>query len=158
MKIPYSLPFEKGFFGKRFFCSFENSLLGYSESLFRKESPKGQCQFLCFWKPMSKYYDFVDAWAANRWKTTGPSFDHPPWWSSYSRGAHCMPLSIIVWFVWSFDFSLSLRRKVGLPLEVWQESWPNFRWLPKVGEVATNHRVFLRCDWSPVSSWFYYQS
>ena len=24
--------------------------------------------------------------------------------------------------------------------------------------VATNHWVFLRCDWSPISSWFYYQS
>ena len=24
--------------------------------------------------------------------------------------------------------------------------------LPKVSEVATNHWVFLRCDWSPVSS------
>ena len=30
--------------------------------------------------------------------------------------------------------------------------------LPKVSEVTTNHWVFLRCDWSPVSSWFYYRS
>ena len=54
--------------------------------------------------------------------------------------------------------SFSWWRKVGLPLEVWQESCPNFRWLPKVSEVATNHWVFLRYDWSPISSWFYYQS
>ena len=29
---------------------------------------------------------------------------------------------------------------------------PNFKRLPKVNGVATNHWVFLRCDWSPVSS------
>ena len=39
---------------------------------------------------------------------------------------------------------------ICLPLEVWQESWPNFKRLPKVSEIATNHWVFLRCDWSPV--------
>ena len=41
-------PFRKRSFVKRFFCSFENSLQGYSKSLFQKESPRGQCQFLCF--------------------------------------------------------------------------------------------------------------
>ena len=25
------------------------------------------------------------------------------------------------------------------------------RWVPKVSEIITNHWVFLRCDWSPVS-------
>ena len=35
------------FFGN-FFCSFEDSLKGYSRSLFQKESPRGQHQFLCF--------------------------------------------------------------------------------------------------------------
>ena len=54
--------------------------------------------------------------------------------------------------------SYSIEEVICLPSEVWQESWPNFRWLPKVSEVATNHWVFLRCDWSPISSWFYYQS
>ena len=48
--------------------------------------------------------------------------------------------------------SLSQWRKVGLPLVLWQESRPNFKGLPKVSRVATNHWVFLRCDWSPVSS------
>ena len=32
------------------------------------------------------------------------------------------------------------------------------RKLPKVSEVATNHWVFLRCDRSPNSIWFYYRS
>ena len=41
-------PFLKRIFLEKDFCSFENSLLGYSRSLFQKESPKGQCQFLCF--------------------------------------------------------------------------------------------------------------
>ena len=43
-----------------------------------------------------------------------------------------------------------LVKGICLPLEVWQESWPNFKGLPKVSEVATNHWVFLRCDWSLV--------
>ena len=57
-------------------------------------------------------------------------------------------------FVRSFRCSLSLSkwRKVGLPLALWQESKPNFKGLPKVSGVTTNHWVFLRCDWSPVSS------
>ena len=29
---------------------------------------------------------------------------------------------------------------------------PNFKGLPKVSRVATNHWVFLRCDWSLVSN------
>ena len=48
--------------------------------------------------------------------------------------------------------SLSMEEGICLPLEVWQESWPNFKGLPKVSEVATNHWVFLRCDLSPISS------
>ena len=37
---------KKDFFVKRFFCSFENSLLRYSESLFQKESPGGMPIFV----------------------------------------------------------------------------------------------------------------
>ena len=48
--------------------------------------------------------------------------------------------------------SLSVEEGICLPLAIWQESWPNLKGLPKVSEVATNHWVFLRCDWSPVSS------
>ena len=48
--------------------------------------------------------------------------------------------------------SLSVEEGICLPLTVRQESWPNFRGLPKVSEVTTNHWVLLRCDWSPVSS------
>ena len=48
--------------------------------------------------------------------------------------------------------SLLVEEAICLPLEVWQESWPIFKGLPKVGEVATNHWVFLRYDWSLVSS------
>ena len=48
--------------------------------------------------------------------------------------------------------SLSVEEGICLPLTVWQESWPNFKGLPKVSEVTTNHWVLLRCDWSPVSS------
>ena len=48
--------------------------------------------------------------------------------------------------------SLSMEEGICLPLAVWQESWPNFKGLPKVSEVATDHWVFLKCDWSLVSS------
>ena len=34
-------PFWKKDFLEKDFCSFENGLLGYSKSLFQKESPKG---------------------------------------------------------------------------------------------------------------------
>ena len=33
-----------------------------------------------------------------------------------------------------------------------QESVPNFKGLPKVSGLATNHWVFLRCKWLLVSS------
>ena len=65
------------------------------------------------------------------------------------------PLEMIwcgVCFMQSFGCSFSRWRKVGLPLVLWQESRPNFKGLPKVSGVATNHWVLLRCDWSPVSS------
>ena len=42
--------------------------------------------------------------------------------------------------------------QVGLPLALWQDSGPKFKRIPKVNEVSTNHWVFLRCDWSPISS------
>ena len=58
----------------------------------------------------------------------------------------------------SLSLSFSVWKKVGLPLALWQAPGPNFRWLPKVSGVATNHWVFLRCDWSSVSSWFFYWS
>ena len=53
-----------------------------------------------------------------------------------------------------FRCSLSLLVEEGicLPLVLWQESGPNFKGLPKVSGVATNHWVFLKFDWSPVSS------
>ena len=52
MKIPHT-PFWKTI------LLFEDSLLGYSRNLFQKECLRGQCQFLCFWKPMSKDYGFI---------------------------------------------------------------------------------------------------
>ena len=61
-------------------------------------------------------------------------------------------LSRMMLFTWSFGCSLSWWRKLGLPLALWQESGPNFKGLPKVSGVGTNHWVFLRCDWSPISS------
>ena len=42
--------------------------------------------------------------------------------------------------------TLSVEESICLPLEVWQEFWENFKGLPKVSEVATNHCVFLRGD------------
>ena len=48
--------------------------------------------------------------------------------------------------------SFSMEKGIYLPLEVWQESWPNFKGLLKVGGVTPNHWVFLRCDWPFVSS------
>ena len=40
-----------------------------------------------------------------------------------------------------FSLSLSIWRKVGLPLALWQEPGPKFRWLPKVsGVIRAVHR------------------
>ena len=175
MKIPHSLPFGKGFFGKIFFCSSENSLLGYSKSLFQKKATKANANFCVFESQSPKIMVLLKALKAklslipsgvislsmssheqleNRQAFVQPLAVATP----HAWEACCRPLSIMVWFARSFGYSVSWGRKVGLPLEVWQESWPNFRWLPKVSEVATNHWVFLRCDLSPISNWFYYQS
>ena len=91
-------------------------------------------------------------------KTTAtvPSFDHRRGNSSHTRGPIRGPLSImIMWclcFTRSFGCSLSWWRKVGLPSALWQKSGPNFKGLPKVSGVATNHWVSLRCDQSSISS------
>ena len=62
-----------------------------------------------------------------------------------------LPAHVVVCVVHAGLRVLSLLVEgICLPLEVWQESWPNFKGLPKVSEVATNHWVFLRCDWSLV--------
>ena len=61
-------------------------------------------------------------------------------------------LDMMVCFARGLRCSLSWWRQVGLPLALWQESGPNFKGLPKVSGVATNHWVFLMCDWSPASS------
>ena len=55
-------------------------------------------------------------------------------------------LVMMVLFAWGFRCSFYQRRKVGLPLALWQESGPNFMGLPKVIGVATNNWIFLRCD------------
>ena len=47
LKIPQSHPFGKGFLEK-YFCSFENSLLGYSRSLFQKETLEANANFCVF--------------------------------------------------------------------------------------------------------------
>ena len=75
--------------------------------------------------------------------------------NSRVRGAPLEGPSQYIWwcvFVWSFRCSLSRWRKIGLPLVLGQESRPNFKGLPKVSGIATNHWVFLRCDRSPISS------
>ena len=87
----------------------------------------------------------------------GPSFDHPPWRQlPCTRGPVKGPLlKYDVRCVLRAELrvlSLSQWRKIGLPLALWQESGPNFKGLPKVSGVTINHWVFLRCDWSPVSS------
>ena len=48
--------------------------------------------------------------------------------------------------------SLSVEEGICLPLVVRQEFGPNFKVLPKVSGVTTNHWISLRCDWSLVSS------
>ena len=100
-------------------------------------------------------------WLGGKTAAAMPSFDHPPWrhlpraWGPVGRPfLMCMH----VCFAWSFGCSLSRWSKVGLLLALWQESQPNFKGLPKVSGVTTNQWVFLWCDWSPISSWFYYQS
>ena len=53
----------------------------------------------------------------------------------------------------SFGCSLSRWMRVFVYLWQWGRNLGQFlRELPKVSEVATNLWVFLRCDWSPVSS------
>ena len=99
----------------------------------------------------------VDAEPRSEQKTTivMPSFDHQPWRCSHACEAHWRPLSIDSWCGLHGDpsaLSLSVEEGICLPLAVWQESWPNFKGLPKVSEVATNYWVFLRCDWSPFFS------
>ena len=81
--------------------------------------------------------------------------------NSYTREAPLEGPSRYIWccvLAQSFGCSLFRWRKVVLPLVLWQESGPNFKGLPNVSGVTTNHWVFLRCDWSLVSSWFYYRS
>ena len=46
-------------FWKKIFCSFENSLLGYSRSLFQKGKPQRLTPISMFWKSMSKDYGFI---------------------------------------------------------------------------------------------------
>ena len=74
---------------------------------------------------------------------TTPACTGPRWRASLGDGVVHMEFRVL---------SLSWWRKVGLPLVLWQKSGPNFKGLPKVSGVATNHWVFLRCDWSPVSN------
>ena len=172
---------EKEFLEKDF-CSFENGLLGCSRSLFQKEKPrrpmpifvffKSQCpKIMVLSKALKAKLSSIESQVCRspplswrKWKNCcrcyRPSFNHPLWQQlPRTRGPIGRPLlAYMVLFVWSFGCFLSQWRKVGLPLALWQESEPNFKGLPKVSGVATNHWVFLRCDWSPVSSWFYYRS
>ena len=83
-------------------------------------------------------------------KIVRPSFDHLPWRRSHVREAHWRPLLIIGVVraeLQVLSLSLSGEEGICLPLEVWHESSPNFGC-----EVVTNHWVFLRCDWSLISS------
>ena len=60
-----------------------------------------------------------------------------------------------VWFTRYFRCSLSLSWWKRIFVYFWRcgrNLGQIIRELPKVSEVATNYWVFLRCDWSPVSS------
>ena len=57
-----------------------------------------------------------------------------------------------------FLFRCGRNMEVYCTLGVWLEYESILRKLPRVSEVTTNHLVFLRCDWSLDSIWFYYQS
>ena len=99
----------------------------------------------------------VDTWprsASEKTATAVPSFDHPLWRQLTRLGPHWRALlgNKCVCFARSFGCSLSRWGNVGLPLVLWQESRPNFKGLPKVSGVDTNHWVFLRSDWSPISN------
>ena len=99
----------------------------------------------------------------------GPSFNHLPWQLScacarpvkgpsqkwYGIVCACVVCGMVcVGFrVLSLSLSLSLLVEEGsLPLVLCQDFGPNFKRLPKVSGVTTNHWVFLRCDWSPIFS------
>ena len=127
-KILQSLPFKKGFLEK-YFCSFENILLGYSRSLFRNESPGGQCQILCFECRCPKIMVLSKALKAKLSSipsgvTIAPRFDHQLWRQlPRARGPIGGPFSNSMWCVCrsreaSGALSLSLE-EVGLPFALW---------------------------------------
>ena len=84
-------------------------------------------------------------WLSEKIAAAAPLFDHPPWRQLLcASGPVGRPLlmCMCVCFTRSFRCSFSWWRKVGLPLALWQESGPNFKGLPKVSGVVTNHWVF----------------
>ena len=147
---------KRDFFGKRFFCSFENSLLGYSRSLFSKGKPwrpmpisvffGSQCpKIMVLSKALKAKLSSIPNGVASPsmpdldWSEKPPSLDLR---STTRRGnAPALggpleaPISIdwCVWFTRCFECSLSLLVEEGicLPLEVWQDSWPNFKGVTK---------------------------
>ena len=65
----------------------------------------------------------------------------------------CVSMCVSCGVLGALSFSLSLLVKEGRStFGVMAGIWAKFKGLPKVSVVATNHWVFLRCDWSPVSS------
>ena len=91
-----------------------------------------------------------------KWKKIAaimPSFDHPLWQQLLHVrglvGGSILTYGCVV-RVELRVLSLSRWRKVGLPLALWQESGPNFKGFTKGKWIR--HWVFLRCDWSLVSS------
>ena len=116
----------------------------------------------------------VDAWP---WSTRakkdcrrrlGPLFDHPSWWRSRAREACWRPFSWMVLHVMRVCGVWHGSRGASGALFSVEEGrstfggmtgiWAKFKGFPKVNGVTTNHWGFLRCNWLPVSSWFYYQS
>ena len=76
---------------------------------------------------------------------TAPTRTGPRWRTPLNDRVHvsCKVLSAL-----SLSISVEKGRST---FDVMAESGPNFKGLLKVSGVTTNHWVFLRCDWSPIS-------
>ena len=127
-----------------FFFHFETSLLWYSKSIFRKGKPLRLM-------PISMFLKANVQRLGSYKKTLKAKLSKCPQWSHWSVDASQL-----------LDHSLRWRSHTSVEgcrtSGVWLEYESILSKLLRVSEVATNHWVFLRCNWSPDSIWLYYRS
>ena len=162
-------------FWKFFFALLKTVYQDIVEAFFKRKAPEANANFCVFESQCPKITVLSKALKAKlsstlsgvtslstpcldrtKWKKTTtvlPSFDHLLWRQlSHARGPVRGSFSMYgcVVRVEFWLLSLSRWRKVGLPLALWQESGPNFKGFTNGKWIR--HWVFLRCDWSLVSS------